>query len=53
MYAAEDIFGAYRLRWQVELAIKRMNSLIHTDELPTHTPEASRVGCCRICCWRR
>ena len=42
MYTAEDIFGAYRLRWQVELAIKRMKSLIHTDELPTHTPEASR-----------
>ena len=42
IYAAEDIFGAYRLRWQVELAIKRMKSLIHTDELPTHTPEASR-----------
>ena len=42
MYAAEDILGAYRLRWQVELAIKRTKSLIHTDELPTHTPDASR-----------
>jgi hypothetical protein len=42
MYAAEDIIGADRLRWQVELAIKRVKSLIHTDELLTHTPEASR-----------
>jgi len=41
-YAAEDIIGAYRLRWQVELAIKRTKSLIHIDELPTRTPEASR-----------
>jgi len=41
-YAAEDIFGAYGLRWQIELAIKRMKSLIHTDELPTRTPRASR-----------
>ena len=41
-YTAEDIFDAYRLRWQVELAIKRMKSLIHIDELPTHTPAASR-----------
>jgi len=41
-YTAEDIIGAYRLRWQVELAIKRTKSLIHIDELPTRTPEASR-----------
>lgn len=41
-YMAEDIFAAYRLRWQVELGIKRTKSLIHIDELPTHTPEASR-----------
>jgi IS4 transposase len=40
--AAEDIFDGYGPRWQVELAIKRMKSLIHTDELPTRTPEASR-----------
>jgi hypothetical protein len=42
IYAAEDIIGAYRLRWQVELAIKRTKSLIHIDELPTRTPQASR-----------
>jgi IS4 transposase len=42
MYVAEDIIGAYRLRWRVELAIKRMKSLIHAGEPPTHTPEASR-----------
>jgi hypothetical protein len=41
-YAAEDVLGANRLRWQVELAIKRAKSPIHIDELPTHTPEASR-----------
>jgi hypothetical protein len=38
---AEEICAAYRLRWQVELAFKRLKSLIHIDRLPTRTTEGS------------
>jgi hypothetical protein len=41
-YEAADILAVYRLRWQIELAFKRLKSLIHIDELPTRTPAASR-----------
>ena len=41
IYVAEDISDAYRPRWQIAPVIRRTKSLIHTDELPTHTPEAS------------
>lgn len=41
-YAAADILDAYRLRWQIELAFKRMKSLIHIDQLPTRSEDASR-----------
>jgi hypothetical protein len=34
---AAEIAAAYRLRWQVELAFKRLKSLIRIDRLPTHT----------------
>ncbi len=30
-----EICAAYRLRWQIELAFKRLKSLIHIDRLPT------------------
>jgi len=41
-YSADEIYAAYRLRWQIELAFKRLKSLLHLDELPTRTPLASR-----------
>lgn len=41
-YRAADVLAAYRLRWQIELAFKRLKSLLHIDKLPTWTPEASR-----------
>jgi hypothetical protein len=41
-YPAEEVLAAYRLRWQIELAFKRLKSLLHIDLLPTHTPAASR-----------
>lgn len=41
-YPAEEVLAVYRLRWQIELAFKRLKSLLHIDRLPTHTPEASR-----------
>lgn len=34
---AAEIYAAYRLRWQVELAFKRLKSLIQIDQLPTRT----------------
>lgn len=40
--AAADIPDAYRLRWQIELAFKRLKSLVHIDKLPTKTKDASR-----------
>lgn len=41
-YSAETVLAAYRLRWQIELAFKRLKSLLHIDRLPTHTPKASQ-----------
>lgn len=42
LYLACDICAAYRLRWQIELAFKRLKSLLHIDQIPTHTQQASR-----------
>ena len=41
-YPAEEVLAVYRLRWQIELAFKRLKSLLHIDKLPTHTEAASR-----------
>jgi hypothetical protein len=41
-YAAKDILAVYRLRWQIELAFKRLKSLLHIDKLPTRTEQTSR-----------
>ncbi len=41
-YSAEDILGLYRLRWQIELAIKRLKSLLHIDKLPAKTERGGR-----------
>jgi IS4 transposase len=29
------VLAVYRLRWQIELAFKRLKSLLHIDQLPT------------------
>ncbi len=42
-YPAEQVLTAYRLRWQIELAFKRLKSLLHIDSLPTHTERGSRT----------
>jgi len=39
---SEQVLAAYRLRWQIELAFKRLKSLLRIDRLPTLTPAASR-----------
>jgi hypothetical protein len=36
-YPAEEILDLYRLRWQIELAFKRLKSLLHIDKLPAKT----------------
>ena len=41
-YQAADILAVYRLRWQIELAFKRLKSLLHIDKLPTRTTAGSR-----------
>lgn len=41
-YTAKDILAVYRLRWQIELAFKRLKSLLHMDRLPTRTEKTSR-----------
>ena len=41
-YKAKDILAVYRLRWQIELAFKRLKSLLHMDKLPTRTERTSR-----------
>ncbi len=41
-YSGPAILAAYRLRWQIELAFKRLKSLLHIDRLPTWTESGSR-----------
>ena len=33
----------YRLRWQIELAIKRLKSILHIDRLPAKDPDLARA----------
>jgi Transposase DDE domain len=41
-FPAADICAVYRLRWQIELAFKRLKSLIRVDRLPTRTDAGGR-----------
>ena len=41
-YPAGEVLAVYRLRWQIELAFKRLKSLLRMDRIPTHTEPASR-----------
>jgi len=41
-YPAADILEMYRLRWQIELAFKRLKSILHLDRLPCTTPRGSK-----------
>jgi hypothetical protein len=39
-----DTLGAlYRLRWQIELAFKRLKSILHIDRLPAKDPDLARA----------
>jgi Transposase DDE domain len=37
------IAALYRLRWQIELAIKRLKSILHIDRLPAKDPDLARA----------
>jgi hypothetical protein len=39
----EDVLELYRLRWQVELAFKRMKGLLGLDDLPAKEPRLARA----------
>jgi hypothetical protein len=39
----EQIVAVYRLRWQIELAFKRLKSILHFDELPAKDPKLART----------
>lgn len=43
-FPAAEVLAVYRLRWQIELAFKRLKSQIHIDRLPTRTKNGTR-------CW--
>jgi hypothetical protein len=40
--APEQVVALYRFRWQVELAFKRLKSILHLDRLPAKDPELAR-----------
>ena len=42
LYPPERIGALYRLRWQIELAFKRLKSLLHIDHLPAKDPDLVR-----------
>lgn len=39
---ADQLVALYRLRWQIELAFKRLKSQLHMDELPAKDPRLAR-----------
>jgi hypothetical protein len=41
-YPADEVLAVYRLRWQIELAFKRLKSLLHIDRLPARTERGAR-----------
>jgi hypothetical protein len=43
-FPASEVLAAYRLRWQIELAFKRLKSLLKTGKLRTRTEPGTR-------CW--
>ncbi len=43
-FSADEVPAVYRLRWQIELAFKRLKSLLHIDALRTKTEAGTR-------CW--
>jgi hypothetical protein len=42
----EQLMAAYRLRWQIELAFKRLKTLLHIDRLPAREPRLAKAWLC-------
>jgi hypothetical protein len=42
-WSPTEILALYRVRWQVELLIKRCKSLLHLDQLRAHDPDVAQV----------
>jgi hypothetical protein len=42
-FPTDQLGALYRLRWQIELAIKRLKSLLHIDRLPAKDPDLARA----------
>src|SRR5260370_10459590 len=40
---AEQIFDLYSLRWQIEIAFKRLKSILHIDQLQAKHPDLART----------
>jgi hypothetical protein len=43
---AEKALALYRLRWQIEMAFKRMKGLLHLGDLPMKDPQLAQVYLC-------
>jgi hypothetical protein len=41
IFPAEQVLAMYRLRWQIELAFKRLKTLLHLDRLPARTAKGA------------
>ena len=41
-YPASEILAMYRLRWQIELAFKRLKTLLNLDRLPAKSEKGAR-----------
>lgn len=42
-YTAQQIGALYRLRWQIELAFKRLKAILRLDQLPAKDPDLART----------
>jgi len=42
-YPAQDVLALYRMRWQIELAFKRLKSMLHFDRLPAKDKDLART----------
>jgi transposase len=42
-FPTERLAALYRLRWQIELALKRLKSILHIDRLPAKDPDLARA----------
>ncbi len=44
--SAQQVLDLYRMRWQIELAFKRLKSLLHFDKLPAKDKDLARTWLC-------